>query len=1480
MGGPPFSPVPGPVGAGSRFTGAGERRPSADPGQPDVRDVADALWLIAATRTDETRLRPAMPHRPPDVPRSGDPLPMPLELPPPAARPEPVPVLESPRQVFAGAAAEVPSATDSAPQSQPVSGSVRPSVIVRALRTLKRRVPAWHEHVVIVDEAATAERVAESGFWWPVTEPELERWLDLTVVVDTARSMTLWRSTVKAFRAGLEQLGAFRTIQYRRLDTQSSGHRRGRPRLYGETSSSAPRDPSELIDPTGRRIVLVVTDGVGDLWRSGGVSAVLAEWASVMPTTVLHVLPQRLWSRGMDLHRARLNVRVPVAPNSQWGWELPEAWADPELAAAKDGGAIPVPVMELGPRWLRWWARLVAGEHKGFVPARVLLSGLKGAPIEGSDDLVDPGSARERVRRFLSVASPPAYRLATMLAAVPANLSVARFVQDELLPEARPEHLTEVLTSGLLRPAAAVGDETTVFDFPASVRQVLLSGARRADTAEVVRATEARFGTITRLRDAIDAPDATRDPDAQADPAHDVALERVVMQALSGPYSSRASRIRSKERDYSGELSSIAPDSATVSSPVSGVTEDIAQKRIPPYDYGEPVRDTMAKPPVPPEASTSAVMATGEVADDPVRRSPELHEPSPSRDGGPRLGPRPIFTLEHVDSPTEDVPPVWGSVPPRNPNFTGRRELLRELGERVMSGTTAVLPSALHGMGGIGKTQMAVEYIYGHLREYDVVWWIPATEAAQIRVALTELAQALGLQGSGEANTAIPAVREALRTGRPYRRWLLVFDSAEDVALVRQFFPTNGPGEILITSRNAEWASVARPLEVAVFERSESVELLRRRGPEIDVAEAEQLAERLGDLPLAIEQAAAWRAETGMPVQEYLRLFDEKVAEILDTSSPADYEVSVAAAWNVAFDELRTRNPVAHQLLQICAFFAPEPISRAFFSGVGSISILPEIDTALRDPMKLARAIRDINRYSLAKIDHRTNSIVLHRLVQIVLRNRMTPQHRAEMRHGAHLLLAKRDPNDPTSSKQWPRYQEILPHVYPSEIVECDDRWVRQLVINLMRYLYQWGDHDEALRLAELAHRNWTERLGADDEQTLQAAERLGYFCWVTGRYAEAAAINRTILDTRRELSGDNSEETLAAQIAVSGDLSAQGDFLASRDLTEDVYQKAKALFGEDDPVTLRAARIHGTNLRLTGQYREAAELDEANYQRQTEILGYDHAETLSSRAGLIIDRREAGDYVWAREENEKLAERVRELFGKDNAETLRRMAYLAVSRRKAGDHEAAKELAAAVLERFRVRYGEDNFNVMACALGYSIDLRHAQELRSARELGEQIFERYRRNLGEHHPHTMAAAVDLAVTLRLFGNAAAARQLDERSLGQLREALGPDHPSAVLCGINLASDLSALGETAVALELGTNMLARAERVLGKDHPTTLAAALNRALDLRTSGQSQEAETLYADVLARYRMVLGESHPGTIAASKGVRADCDIDPLPL
>ncbi|WP_082157645.1 FxSxx-COOH system tetratricopeptide repeat protein [Lentzea aerocolonigenes] len=829
----------------------------------------------------------------------------------------------------------------------------------------------------------------------------------------------------------------------------------------------------------------------------------------------------------------------------------------------------------------------------------------------------------------------------------------------------------------------------------------------------------------------------------------------------------------------------------------------------------------------------------------------------------------------------DDPPAVWGSVPPRNLNFTGRRELLEQLGERLTrGGTTAVLPAALHGMGGVGKTQMATEYIYRHSQDYDVIWWIEAARPTQIRASLTELARRLGLPGAAESNTAVPAVREALRLGRPFRRWLLVFDAAESPEEVLPFIPTSGPGEVLITSCNPGWTGAATSVELGVFERDESIELLGKRGPDINVDDANRLAEKLGDLPLAVEQAATWRAMTGMPVAEYLRLFDESVAEILDTSAPPAYEVSVAAAWNVSFDELKTRNPAAHQILHICAFFSPEPIPRDLFTGVSrGVSISPELDAALRDPIKLAKAIRDINRYGLAKIDHANNTIQLHRLVQLVLRKRvMAPQLQAQMRHAAHQLLTSLDPNDPESARHWPRYRELLPHAYAADIVDCGNDRVRQFAINLMRYLFAWGDHEEAARFAEYALEKFERQLGPTDPHTLDVAQRLGLYLWGLGRYEEAARTNQLTLHRRIQVSGEDSEETRTLQTNILIDLRAKGDFAQGLRLSEEIYHKTKRLFGEDDPETLQAAYQHALSLRLSGEYQAAADLDENTLRRRIEVLGPDHPTTLSTNAALVVDRREAGEYMRARIDQERVTEIYRTRFGEDQADTVVMWFLLSVARRKDGDHRSALELSTAALSRFAAAYGADHPTTTACALAHSIDLRHSGDLAAAKAIGEKTLETYRRSLGEQHPHTIAATVDLAITLRLRGQAADARVLDERALELLRINVGRNHPYAVIAAINLASDLAAVGDVEPAAALGQDTVERAERVLGPNHPTTLAAAINLGLDLRAAGRTDEAKSYSAPILDKYRKVLGEAHPATIAAVKDTRADCDIDPL--
>jgi tetratricopeptide (TPR) repeat protein len=1325
------------------------------------------------------------------------------------------------------------------------------AALVRALRPLQLVASARGEDQMMLDEEATAERAVQDQLWLPQLKPVRQRLLDLTLVIDANPSTALWRATIAGFGTFVEQLGVFRTIQRRLLDVQpSTTGGRPAPVLRGGTPNAPFRRPADVVDPTGRRVVLVLTDGVCRHWRDGVFTATLADWGRTMPTSVIHLLPQRLWRQhGLPVHRGRLVPGGRLRPNSRWSLQLPDEWLGSPTADTPN--AVPVPVFELGARWLSRWAQLLLGTKDGPLDAPVLLAGEERV----SDDSAEPASdrsARERVKKFRHTASPTAFRLATLLAGVPVTLGVARLVQREMVPEAEAEHITEVLTSDLFEPATDNGGrqpwDSVRFYARKGVREELVTGLRRSETVRVVRMVLDRFGDqfcgLLHLEAAIEDPDRAPDPDISVTSLHDVVIERIVMKALSGPYLSRADRIVGQVRELAD---SVDPSGAGGGSTTrkdgqgtSGAGDNVVV------------------------AGRTTVPTSGEEA--PAGPKPD-----------PQLLPSPEPAFRQPDT----IPQIWGSVPPRNPNFTGRGELLDRLEDCLTDGgTAAVVPAALYGMGGIGKTQIVVEYVYRYMQEYEVVWWIPAAHSTQIRASLTELAEKLGLPDSAEPDTAVPAVREALRRGDPYRRWLLVFDAADAPDRVRPFIPVSEIGKVLITSRNPAWATVARPLEIATFERAESIELLSRRGPAIGELDADRLAATLGDLPLAIEQAAAWRAETGMPVEEYLRLFDEKVAEILDTSGTADYELSVAAAWNVSFDELKTRSPAAHQLLQVCAFFSPEPISRALFAGVRGISIAPELDLALSDPIRLARAIRDINRYSLAKVDHRNNTLQLHRLVQLVLCNRMSEEHQVQMRHGAHLLLANRDPNEPMSQQYWQRYRDLLSHAYSSDLVDCEDAWARLLVINLISFLYRWGDHAEAIELGERALDSWTQVLGAKDPKTLEVAGLLGRYYWVVGQYDKATEIDQQTWATRCEVDGFDSIEALTSQLNLAEDLRPRGDFPGALRQSAEIYRKVRNLLHPDDPVMLNIARRHAIDLRLTGQYRKAADLDEDVYYRANEVLGQDHPETLSALSGLIMDRREAGEYPWALGEQERLARRAQQVHGENNADTLRRFAYLAVGRRKAGDHQGALELSRETVERFRVRYGLQSFNAMGCALGYSIDLRYAGELRLSREVGEQVLNRYRGNLGEQHPYTLAATVDLAITLRLQGDAGSATELDATVLRELRLSLGPDHPHAVVVAIDLASDLAALGGFTEALTVGIEAEGRSSRMLGIDHPTTLAAGLNISADLRAVGRSDVAEQRHSVMIERYRRVLGAHHPATREALAGMRANCDIDPLPL
>jgi tetratricopeptide (TPR) repeat protein len=1441
-----------------------------------AREVADGLWLacqqmraerLARGSADEpavdadppppARDRPSVERRIPMVSgRRAEPKPdaWPVELPSTTIAP--------PSPWRNGHTGDMPARAPAAPLRP--ERPKRDIGLARALGPLKRTVPSRTEREL--DEEATAEWALTDERWLPIFRPADERRWDVLLIVDSSASMSLWWETAMAFGDTLARQGAFRNVQTRLLDLD-------RCTVSGTGPGAARRSPRELLDPSGRRIVLVLTDGCSPRWRAVAVLTMLREWAVAMPTALVHVMPWPTWPQtALEVHRLRLKATMPGVANSRLHWEPTVDLG--LLDGDRRERSIPVPVLQLEPAWLRRWALLLAGRaFWSEIPALVLDPG-SSPPAPTRDGHATPAMLVDDLR---STVSPLAFELATLFAAVPLNGVVIDRIRRELLPEASRSHIAELFASGLLIPVASreqlddLGRETLTFD-PA-VRRELLASGRQAGTVRAMRvAQDCLAPFVPAFQGDGDVLDRTTDVDlvrvATAMTVPFLSARLAALEALSGRHVAAAVRLRE-------QLAGIEPLS---------------------HPFGN-------SPTIPPmgAASLSDMAPASSLGS---HRHPSVEPASPTGQHAPpgrAGGKQPVADEEIVTTTAGGVevtttgsrsqarettaPVVWGGVPPRNPNFTGREELLAELHRSLVPGqTAAVVPHALQGMGGVGKSHLAIEYAYLHQPDFDVIWWVPAEHDVQIKTSLVELGERLNLGVGTEANVAVRIVLDALRGNTRWRvppNWLLIFDNAESLEIVQPYLPTGGPGRILVTSRNHEWASYGRGLEVDVFRREESKQLLRRRGPELTDKEADQLAEWLGDLPLAIEQAAAYRAVTGMPAREYLELLAEKQDDLLNVSQATDYPEPVGAAWNLSLEQLRDRNPAALRMLQLAAMLAPDPIPRSLFFNGRGLTISPDLDRALRDRLRLNEAIREIGRYSLARIDHRTNNIQMHRLVRRVLENMMDDHDKQTMTHGAHLLLAASDPNAPAEPDEWSRYAGMYPHMTATGAIKCDDPGVRELVYNMAVYLFRWGDHRAARQLSQEIYDTWREDLGEDHRETLRIGRWLGFMLWSDGAYEEATALDNNLLGISRRVLGDDHEGTIEAMQNVAGDRRAQGEFASALELSQTIHTTALRAMGPEDPVALGGAHNLGVSLRLAGRFAEALELDRVTWRQKVEIYGADHTQSLITEVSITLDNRELGDYLGARRQHEDIVARFTNVHGAQHPQTLRAVRVLAEMRRKAGEHVGAMEAAKQAVAGLTGRYDELHPEAIAANLCLSIALRHASDFEDARQVGDETVQRYRSQLGDNHPHTLAAMVNQAVLLRLAGDPAAAKAVSEASVAGFAERIGAEHPSTLAATINLGNDLFALGDFAEALALDTTTHEVCARVFGPDHPTTLACVANLAQDLIATGSVAEGQRLHAQAVASLTERLGEQHPAVVEFSTtNQRANCDIDPLPL
>ncbi|MEU0179096.1 FxSxx-COOH system tetratricopeptide repeat protein [Streptomyces massasporeus] len=1326
------------------------------------------------------------------------------------------------------------------------------ALLARALHHLARRIPSRSS--LELDEETTAEQGLVDGLWMPFLRPARVSAFDLVLLLDDAPTMRIWEESAARLARAAEHSGAFRSVRTIRATVP----RTGTAALRWPTGRAV-ADPAELLDGRGSRIFLVVTDGLAHGWAATAADELLGRLAHAGPTALVHLLPPHLRHRSsLYPYPAVLEAGGFGAPNDTLGHWAPPGGPDPMRPLPEAGDdSVAVPVLSLKPASLAAWSDLVTGGRGVRRSLPVVLAGAlsKGAPAPGLRAPRLPRAATAAVRRFSSLATPSARRLATQLAAIPFDFDLVEQLRRRVMPETGPDHVAEILMGGLIDWE---GGEQGRPEFAEGVREALLATTTRsqlARTVSVVGELPAAGERGVALRAALHDPLRTRLPD----PAETgwARSELAVMRALSGPYSERARRIE---------------PNLSRTPPLAAEQVENSTSAHPPPQVNIPGETTPSSPAgINPDSGLSD--PTGESA---PSETAEAHRPQQTPEAEPLM-----------QRTTTATPALLVNVPMRNTSFVGRQALLRAVEEQLAAqDTAAVLPNALHGLGGVGKSQLALEYIYTRQRDYRIICWIPAERESLILAALSSLASQLGVAPAGQdslgaaaANTAVPAVLEALRTGTPYDNWLLVFDNAEDIEAVRGYFPHNGPGKVIVTSRNRGWERVATSLPVNVFERDESIELLQKRATDLPREDADRLAEALGDLPLAVEQAGAWLGVTGMEVDEYLDLLAQRSPEILEIEQSPDYPVSVAAAWDISLERIRENNPGARQLLDICASMAPEPIPRSILRSSRGVNITPQVDPMLREPIKLNRAIRDLSQFSLIKVDSRAGTLQMHRLLQTVLLAKLSEEERERMRDAAHQLLSAANRGPFGSSQEWRDYQALLPHVLASQAVTSTDPYVRDLVYDTMWFLYYWGDHEGAASFGRQAWSAWLAASGEEDLYVVRMTKGFAFLLRQVGQIAESIPLTEKALGVSRRMEVEP-EELIDSLCEMSDAHRYQGRFQEARDLGKEATELARSLFGPDDPATLRASHSWGVDLRLCGEFEEALSLDQETARQRDLLLGGTSFFTLNTMHCVGIDMREAGRYSAAREWQEDVYRQALTALGEKHPLTLRIARSLGVCRRRDGDLSEGAKLAEETLRNFKSRYGDEHLDSLTTATDVCVDRRLAGDLEGSLRIAESTVARLVRRLGGDHAHTLVTRANLAATQRALGSLDIAQEVEDDVVRRLNDTVGARHMITLTVGIGQANTAYARLDFERAHAIDSANLPLLTEVAGENHPLTLSCTSNLALDLRGLGRGDEADVLQRKAVEGFAAALRTDHPWLQAARQRRRIECEVAPMPM
>ena len=721
---------------------------------------------------------------------------------------------------------------------------------------------------------------------------------------------------------------------------------------------------------------------------------------------------------------------------------------------------------------------------------------------------------------------------------------------------------------------------------------------------------------------------------------------------------------------------------------------------------------------------------------------------------------------------------------PRPAFLAGREELLADLDARLSAGDEAAPQVvALCGLGGAGKSSVAVEYAHRHLAGLGVVWQLAAEEPAVLAAGFGDLAAQLGARDLLDVGDPVAQVH-AMLAARP-GDWLLIFDNAPGLAALRSVLPPAGHGQVLITSQNPHWPG-RQAVDVPVLGRDVAAGFLLTRTGSADQDAAGQLAAELGGLPLALEQAGAYMQATGRSIAGYLAMFRQRRADLLARGQPAGYDKQVTTTWALAFDQLRQTSVPAMGLLRLLACCAPEQIPlhlllqpRPELAESLDPKVAPLLLPLLEDPLAADGAVAALRQYSLISPPIE-GSVSVHRLVQAVTLAQLPADQAKAWLQAARSLIDAALPADATRPGTWPVYSALLPHVQVTHPAHSD------------------------------------------------ATARVANFLGNSGNYTAARVLQEQIVDVRKRVSGAEHPDTLAARASLASWTGQAGDPAAARDQYAALLPVRERVSGAEHPDTLTARGSLASWTGAAGDPAAARDQHAALLPVRERVLGAEHPSTLAARGSLARFTGAAGDPAAARDQYAALLPVRERVLGAEHPSTLAARGNLASFTGAAGDPAAARDQYAALLPVRERVLGAEHPDTLAARSNLARWTGAAGDPAAARDQYAALLPVIERVLGAEHPDTLTDCANLASCSGEAGDPADARDRYAALLPVRERVSGAEHPDTLAARSNLAYWTGAAGDPAAARDQYAALLLVRERVLGAEHPDTLAARANLA----------------------------------------------------